>query len=327
MNENLHRLRTRFMLCACVPAVLLLAAYEVVVLVWRQGSSGVLLSMFLAALVAVIVIRMVSAIWSVSAGQLLKDLCEPLRLAGHRITTSKNLESSFEELSAYLGASAKRSQRAEEQRARLMQDLFHALSQPLTSLRCQLELGLRDGRSDKEHRECLAGALEQAERTSRLTVELRDVSEAMETDVRGGCCAFGETLATVAEEIAALASIKDVRVNAQPSPPFMVAAHRERLSRALFHLLKFAVESAAPGSELSLHTMTSASGLVLTIASRASGAEDNHETEDQLEELTVAVTFDLRLAEYILEALGGSLERELIDDEQILRARLPLASG
>jgi signal transduction histidine kinase len=306
--------------------MLLLAASEVVVLVWRQGSSGVLLSVFLAALVAVIVTRMMSAIWSVSAGQLLKDLCEPLRLAGHRIATSKNLESSFEELSAYLGASAKRSQRAEEQRARLMEDLFHALSQPLTSLRCQLELGLRDGRSDQDYRECLAGALEQAERTSRLTVELRDVSEATETEVRNACCAFDATLATVAEEIAVLARIKDVRVNAQPSPRFMVAAHRERLSRALFHLLKFAVESAAPGSELNLHTMTSATGLVLTIGSRALGAEDNDETEHQAEELTVAVTFDLRLAEYILEALGGSLERDLIDDQQILSVRLPLAS-
>jgi K+-sensing histidine kinase KdpD len=208
-----------------------------------------------------------------------------------------------------------------------MEDLFHALSQPLTTLRCQLELGLRGGQTSEQYRKCLAGALEQAERTSRLTVELRDVSEAMETDVRSGWCAFDETLSAAAEEVAALAGINGVRLNAEPSPPFMVAAHRERLSRALFHLLKFAVESAAPGSELSLHTMTSGAGVVFTVVSPVSSGEHHDETEHQSEELTVAVTFDLRLAEYILEALGGSLERELLDDQQILSVRLPLASA
>ena len=323
MKENLERLRTRFVLRACVPAALLLLGYGVVVQVWRRGSSGIILSVFLAALLAVIVTRVLSAIWSVSGCELLKELRQPLRIAGHKFAASKSLDSSFEELSMYLGATARRSQRSEEQRSRLMEDLFHALSQPLTSLRCQLELGLGGSRSAEEYRDYLTRALEQVERTAGLMVQLRDVSEAMEADVGNEPRVFDETFAAVVEEITALANIKDVRMNAEPVPLLTMSSHRERLSQALFHALKFAVESAAPATEMTLRTAISGSGLIFTVVSKVASAGSTAEAED--EERNAPATFDLRLAEYIVEAMGGTLEREQVPDKHILRLKLPAA--
>jgi hypothetical protein len=66
---------------------------------------------------------------------------------------------------------------AEDQRCRAMNDLLHTLSQPLTSLCCQLEVVLSKPRTNQEYRDCLARALEQAETAARLTQQLRELNE------------------------------------------------------------------------------------------------------------------------------------------------------
>ena len=66
---------------------------------------------------------------------------------------------------------------AEDPRCRAIDDLLHALSQPLTSLCCQLEIVLSKPRTNDEYRDCLARALEQAGTAARLTQQLRELNE------------------------------------------------------------------------------------------------------------------------------------------------------
>src|SRR5512141_1873955 len=64
------------------------------------------------------------------------------------------------------------------ERQRLIADLFHALSQPITALRCSLELALHDNRAPDPSPENLQTALEHAERIARLTSGIRQLLEA-----------------------------------------------------------------------------------------------------------------------------------------------------
>lgn len=66
---------------------------------------------------------------------------------------------------------------AEDPRCRAIDDLLHDLSQPLTSLCCQLEVILSKPRTNDEYRDCLARALEQAETAARLTQQLRELND------------------------------------------------------------------------------------------------------------------------------------------------------
>ncbi|HZU42091.1 MAG TPA: histidine kinase dimerization/phospho-acceptor domain-containing protein [Terriglobales bacterium] len=63
------------------------------------------------------------------------------------------------------------------QRCSALDELLHDLSQPLTSLCCQLEVALRKPRTNDEYRDCLARALEQALTAARLTEQLREMNE------------------------------------------------------------------------------------------------------------------------------------------------------
>ena len=64
-----------------------------------------------------------------------------------------------------------------EQEDRLA-NLFHALSQPLTILRCCLDLSLQKPRSAKRYRQDLRVALQQLESATRLVVRIRELVDA-----------------------------------------------------------------------------------------------------------------------------------------------------
>src|SRR6266705_830270 len=64
------------------------------------------------------------------------------------------------------------------ERRELIFDLFHALNQPLTTLRCSLELTLHQPRTAKQYRDSLAGALRHTEQITWLTTDLRELLEA-----------------------------------------------------------------------------------------------------------------------------------------------------
>jgi signal transduction histidine kinase len=57
-------------------------------------------------------------------------------------------------------------------------ELLHALSQPLTALRCSLELALQQNPTPEKCREILNRSLAQAERASWLTMAIRELFDA-----------------------------------------------------------------------------------------------------------------------------------------------------
>lgn len=327
MNGPLQPLHTRFLLRSWIAGVLLIFGVVAVQRVWPRGPDGEVLSVFLAALLIIIVTRILTVAWSAASRELMEEIWEKLRIGAHPLR--KDLDKSFEELTAFVSAANGRTRRAEEQRMQLMDELFHALGQPLTSLRCQLEVALRNNRTAEQYRNCLAGALEQAERTAQLTVQLRQVSEALDLAASADRVRFDKTLNDVVEEMSAWGETKRVRLEVNAAPALTIAADSQRLYQLLFHVLKFSIDSAPQGTDVVARTETVTAGLIWTVASQVRSAElkGANPASDQIsdeDELDASATFGLRFAEYIAEALGGSLERELLPSSQMLRVALPV---
>jgi len=328
MKAPLQPLRNRFLLSSWMAGALIIFGVVAVQRVWRIGPDGVVLSIFLAALLIVIVTRILTVAWSAALRELLEEIWDRLRVPSHPL--NKDLDKSFEQLTAYISAANGRTRRAEEQRMQLMDELFHALGQPLTSLRCQLEVALRNNRTAEQYRNYLAGALEQAERTAQLTVQLRQVSETLDLAATMEMARFDKILNDVADEMSAWGEARRVRLEVNAAPALTIAADTQQLYQLLFHVLKFSVDSAPPGTRVVARMDTMSGSLSLTVASQLRGAEPEatssapDETPDD-DELNPSATFGLRFAEYIAEALGGSLEREVLPGEQIVRLRLPVS--
>jgi len=66
---------------------------------------------------------------------------------------------------------------ADGEDAQLLDDLFHALSQPLTTLRCCLDLSLRRSPTSKQNRQELESALQAVESVTRLVADIRELVE------------------------------------------------------------------------------------------------------------------------------------------------------
>ena len=69
--------------------------------------------------------------------------------------------------------------------ARVLEDLLHALNQPLTHIRCTMELMLYRSLAPGDDREKLAALLKQAEKASKLSTAMQQVLE-IEREHRAG---------------------------------------------------------------------------------------------------------------------------------------------
>ena len=67
----------------------------------------------------------------------------------------------------------------------LLSDLFHALSQPLTTLRCGLGLSLQKSPDDNQNRQSLEIAAQAAESVARLIAGIRELMESANSNPAG----------------------------------------------------------------------------------------------------------------------------------------------
>lgn len=326
MKASLEPVRRRFLLRSFAVIVGAAAGCFAVAWIARLGQHGVLLGSFLAAFLLVICVRVLSELWSATGLEVLEGLRSPLNFPGHKMDYSRDVETNFEELRDHFAATSQRTRRLTEQRRQLMSEVFHALSQPLTTLRCSLELGLRTRHSTEEYRTRLAQALEQAERTVRMTAQLRRLAEAIDCDDRGQTCRFDEALKLAAEEITALGEVRKVGVQIGVGPPVVVACDEQRLAQALFHLLEFVLDSASQEGEVVGQSKLHSEGLVFAVGSKMASTLEPEPTGGtvDLDDEGSRATLGLRIADYILQTVGGKLERQLVDDRQVLRATLPV---
>jgi signal transduction histidine kinase len=147
-----------------------------------------------------------------------------------------------------------------------LEQLLHALNQPLTGLQCSMEVALASPRTPEQYVQGLREGLGLTERMRALVGAIREVVDGKEDkkkeDKRDDKKEEQETiewktfLQEILDELAPVAEVKSVRVTLDCSAvsSLAVSACRRRLVSAVFRLLESALSLAARGSALRIET-------------------------------------------------------------------------
>jgi signal transduction histidine kinase len=218
----------------------------------------------------------------------------------------------------------------ESERRQLVAELFHALSQPLTALRCSLEMALSGRFSPGPSQENLHLALEHAEQIARLATGIREL---VETDGPGGASVIVNLESSLGEAVVDLVPVAEsagIQLRLHAPDPCPVLAEPRRLRQALFYLVESALAAAGPGESVDVEAgERDRQAMVLLTISRsrtpATGAVPWPGTAGEEKDRDLGRRLGLAIASRTFEAAGGSLYAE--EDERCwrLRLRLPLA--
>jgi C4-dicarboxylate-specific signal transduction histidine kinase len=204
---------------------------------------------------------------------------------------------------------------AECESRQMASDLFHQLSQPLTTLCCSLELALLQTPTAEQYGEIVSHALGQAEKASSLTTAIRELFDASQPSEAGEVLELRRAVADTVGDLLPVAESAGVQVCYAPGPACPVWFAAPRLRQGLFHLIGFVIGSGGATVEIELAERGAEAVLTLMI-SRVGiypGVSPANPDDELLRRL------GLGIARAIFEAAGGSLvvrrEAELLSVE------------
>lgn len=130
-------------------------------------------------------------------------------------------------------------------------ELLHSLSQPLTSLRCSLELSLDEA---AEQQQAAVGiALQQTERVIGMIRLMREYMDAEQPVLETGRIALCPVLRSVIENLASIAELRGVDLRLDGACSATVALAESRLRLALQYLTLALIEGASAGDRVVLN--------------------------------------------------------------------------
>ena len=145
----------------------------------------------------------------------------------------------------------------------LLGELLHSLSQPLTALRCSLELSLDAG--PQQQQDAVTSALEQTENVIG-TIQL--MREYLDTEMQRTTLpeiAFMPVLQGVVEALSSLAALRRVQLRLIGTCLGRLRTSRWHLRKALEYLLSAMIEEQQPDSELTLRLGDEPAGAIVRI--------------------------------------------------------------
>ncbi len=214
-----------------------------------------------------------------------------------------------------------------------MEQLLHALNQPLTGLQCSMEVALAGVRTPEQYVQGLREGLELMERMRALVEALREVVDGEkekheERDMK--TIDLKTLLREVVDDLEPVAEAKGVRIEPDWATAFSLAldAGRRRLGTVVFRFVESALGLADAGSALQIE----AGGAINT--HNDSTNEDKDEAWIRLrwraESLRPAFSrpeLGLMVAQAGWEHVGAHWERTRIEDREMVTVRWPLVSG
>jgi hypothetical protein len=199
-------------------------------------------------------------------------------------------------------------------------ELLHSLSQPLTSLRCSLELSIEEVAEHQQ--ESVSVALQQTEKVIGMIQLMREYLDADQLGPGDCPVALAPAMRSVIEEMSTIAAVRGVRLCLVGTCTAKVTVPELRLRLALQYLITAMIEAQAAGGRVMLLLGEGPAGAVL----RAEGASgfrtmSFHEAErsatsppiarDAASETSTAVStlrrVRLAIAGRVLETAGASL--------------------
>jgi signal transduction histidine kinase len=134
----------------------------------------------------------------------------------------------------------------------VLDQLLHALNQPLTGLQCSMEVALAAPRTAEQYMQALRDGLELTARMRALVGAIREVADAQPSG--GAADAFGLTrlLREVVADVAPVAEAKQIAIaiDGREDQACELGVNRAGLCATVFRLLESVISLAEPGTAL-----------------------------------------------------------------------------
>jgi signal transduction histidine kinase len=197
-----------------------------------------------------------------------------------------------------------------------LEQLLHALNQPLTGLQCAMEVALASPRTAEQYVQGLREGLVLTERMRALVDAIREVVDGgEETKEEQETIDLKALLREVVEDLGPVAEAKSVLITIECSADSSLAAKekRRRLGAAVFRLLESALSLAARGSALRIETGGAQARSWIRIRWHA-GQPRSEFSRPEL---------GLLVAQAGWEQAGAEWTRERVENLEIVTVRLP----
>ncbi len=156
----------------------------------------------------------------------------------------------------------------------MVSDLFHQLSQPLTTLCCSLELAQLQTPTAEQYGEIVSRTLEQAEKASWLATAIRELFDAGQAGEDGEVLELRWVVEDAVADLLPVAQSVGVQVCYSPRSPCPVWFDAQRLRQGLFHLLAFGFASGGPGAVMKIEMEERGAEVWLTLTLSGRGEFD-----------------------------------------------------
>lgn len=140
-------------------------------------------------------------------------------------------------------------------------ELLHSLSQPLTGLRCSLELSLEEVAEQRQ--ESISAALQQTEKAIGMVQLMREYLEAEQAGREADGVALAAALRSVVEELATIAAVRGIELRMVGTCSGTLALPESQLRLALQYLIAATIEGQAAGGKVTLLLGEGPAGVVL----------------------------------------------------------------
>jgi len=189
-------------------------------------------------------------------------------------------------------------------------ELLHSLSQPLTGLRCSLELSLqlpvdRSIEEVTEHQQAsVSAALQQTEKVIGMIQLMREYLDAEQPEPQAFSSALAPATRSLIEELSSIAAVRDVRLRLVGTCTATVPVPESRLRLALQYLIAAMIEEQPVGGKVMLLLGEGPAGAVL----RAEGERGfQQQKSSATSPQTTLRGVRIAIASRVLEGAGASL--------------------
>lgn len=194
----------------------------------------------------------------------------------------------------------------------LLGELLHSVSQPLTTLRCSLELSLDE--AAEQQQQTITTAIEQTENVIAMIQLMREYIDAEQGEAEGPAIALMPVLTSLSDDLSPLAALRGVRLRMMGTCSGELPVNPSWMRKALEYLLSAMIERQPAGSDITLRMSENSLEVLVRIEGDRSFGIPPNSTRDAVGATMRRVR--LAIAARVLESAGVTLG---FDDGLVLR--------
>jgi hypothetical protein len=188
-------------------------------------------------------------------------------------------------------------------------ELLHTLSQPLTTLRCSLELSIDEDAETQQR--VVSGALQQTDKVIGMIQLMREYLDAERPSPGGPFCSLAPVVGNVVEELSSIAAVRGISLRLVGTCAAEVPVAEQRLRLALQYLMTAVIEVEPAGGKIMLLLGEGPTGTVLRVEGSRGARDSRDAARAKSTSPSTLRRVRLSIASRILEAGGASL---VLDD-------------